>query len=185
MFNENVINTLCEQQEKLLGEGRERNVLVVFDDCFTHSRQAEATLQHLWQRGRHFKISVLSAGISYINLNKNCRRSLDLILLYSSVCRSDMDAITKEFITSQISVAKYCIQHFEPYCALVIEAKRNQVLYQLKFKIHTKHCGESLLQPDSSESQGLVEPLQKTTICPVNEISSWEDENNVSDNNLE
>ena len=165
MFNVNVIHTLCAQQEKLEAMGITRNVLVCFDDCFTSSKQAEDTLSHLFIRGRHFDISTIISAVSYVSINKNCRRSLDCIFLYSSVCKSDLDALMKEYIHTKAHVAKYCIQNLPMYTALVVETKRNQQLYELRFKKTSERCSE--LTSLSAEEESL---------CPLdaNHIATFE-----------
>ena len=163
MFNVDVINKLCEQQENLADMGISRNVLICFDDCFTNNKHAEDSLSHLFIRGRHFNISTIISAVSYVSINKNCRRSLDCIFLYSSVCKSDLDTLMKEYIHSKPHVAKYCIQNLPIYTALVVETKRNQQLYELKFKKPSLHYNES---SHISEQEGsLCQPeFDQTTI---------------------
>ena len=60
---------------------------------------------------------------------------MDLMFLYSSVCKSDNQILSSEYIHRNIGTAQYCLQNLEPYKALVIETKRNQKLFEFKFQL--------------------------------------------------
>ena len=57
------------------------------------------------------------------------------MFLYSSVCKSDNQILSSEYIHRNIATAQYCLQNLEPYKALVIETKRNQKLFEFKFRL--------------------------------------------------
>ena len=80
---------------------------------------------------------------------------MDLMLLYSSVCRSDNQILSSEYIHRNIGTAQYCLQNLEPYKALVIETKRNQKLFELKFDLRT----------ESETDQGESEKLEERAGC--------------------
>ena len=134
-FNPRILTKLIEQQEKLIDSGIHRNVLIVFDDVFATNQRNVELLTQLFIRGRHWNISCISASVCFTTLQKNCRRSMDLMFLYSSVCKSDNQILSSEYIHRNIGTAQYCLQNLEPYKALVIETKRNQKLFEFKFQL--------------------------------------------------
>ena len=73
---------LLIQQEDLKSRGVTRNVLILVDDVVLTSK-AEDQLCHLAMRGRHFNISLMCCSVSYTSIPKSCRRSLDVLLLFS------------------------------------------------------------------------------------------------------
>ena len=133
-FNPLVIQTLLKQQEYLLSKGVKRRVLIVFDDVFATCQRHVELLTQLFIRGRHYQISIINSAVCFTTIQKNCRRCLDILFLYSSVCRSDNQVLSSEYIHNSFSTAQYALQNLPPYTALVIETKRNQKLYELKFQ---------------------------------------------------
>jgi len=155
-FNPRVLEKLIQQQELLIDQGQVRNVLIVFDDVFATNQRNVELLTQLFIRGRHYNISCISASVCFTTLQKNCRRSMDLMFLYSSVCRSDNQILSSEYIHRNIGTAQYCLQNLEPYKALVIETKRNQKLFEFKFQL-----GTGLPEPQiEQESAGFSNPEQ-------------------------
>ena len=83
-FNENVLRKLMEQQERLIAEGNPREVLIVFDDVFASSTPKNVELlTRLFIRGRHFHISIINAAVCFTTVQKNCRRCLDIMFLFT------------------------------------------------------------------------------------------------------
>ena len=147
-FNENVLRKLMEQQERLIAEGNPREVLIVFDDVFASSTPKNVELlTRLFIRGRHFHISIINAAVCFTTVQKNCRRCLDIMFLFSSVCKSDNQILASEYIHANVCTAQYALQNLPEYTALVIESRRNQKLFQFKFPLGN----------DRDESQPLVE----------------------------
>ena len=81
-WNQPLVDLLHEQQQKLLKEGKTRNVLIVMDDVILSSK-AEDQLSCLAMRGRHFNISMFMCAVSYTSISKRARRSLDFLLCFS------------------------------------------------------------------------------------------------------
>ena len=79
---------LLIQQEDLKSQGVTRNVLILVDDVVLTSK-AEDQLCHLAMRGRHFNISLMCCSVSYTSIPKSCRRSLDVLLLFSCPMSGD------------------------------------------------------------------------------------------------
>jgi len=133
-FQPIILKRLLKQQEDLLESGKKRHVLIIFDDVFANSHPNNIELlNRLFLRGRHFQISIINSAISFVTIAKNCRRSLDILFLYSSVCKSDNQILASEYVHGNYSTALYAIQNLEKYKALIIETKRNQKLFEYKF----------------------------------------------------
>ena len=143
-FNPHVLEKLLEQQEKLIQLGTPREVLICFDDVFASNQRHVELLTQLFIRGRHYRISIINSAVCFTTIQKNCRRCLDLLFLYSSVCKSDNQVLSSEYIHRNLSAAQYALQNLEPYKALVIETKRNQKLYEFKFQIQGQSDHESV-----------------------------------------
>ena len=157
-FNPLVLTKLLEQQERLIQEGRPREVLICFDDVFASNQRHVELLTQLFIRGRHYRISIINSAVCFTTIQKNCRRCLDVLFLYSSVCKSDNQVLSSEYIHRNLSSAQYALQNLEPYKALIIETKRNQKLYEFKFKIQGCNSpvrNESLELPDA-----LLDPME-------------------------
>jgi hypothetical protein len=156
-FNENVLKKLMEQQEDIIADGRRRDVLIVFDDVFASSTPKNVELlTRLFIRGRHFHISIINAAVCFTTVQKNCRRCLDIMFLFSSVCKSDNQILSSEYIHNNVSTAQYALQNLPEYTALVIESKRNQKLFQFKFQLENdRDEHETVEVPDGI--QGLEE----------------------------
>ena len=181
-FNPRVLEKLIEQQEKLIENGVKRNVLIVFDDVFATNQRNVELLTQLFIRGRHYNISCISASVCFTTLQKNCRRSMDLMFLYSSVCKSDNQILASEYIHRNIGTAQYCLQNLEPFKALVIETKRNQKLFEFKFE----------LENDRNEPQTSLARDDETNQSPPqnhlqieNESSKTEKSEVLTDNDTE
>ena len=141
-FNENVLKKLMEQQEDIISQGGRRNVLIVFDDVFASSTPKNVELlTRLFIRGRHFHISIINAAVCFTTVQKNCRRCLDIMFLFSSVCKSDNQILSSEYIHNNVCTAQYALQNLPEYTALVIESRRNQKLFQFKFQLENDHDG--------------------------------------------
>jgi hypothetical protein len=165
-FNPRVLEKLIEQQEILLDEGKVRNVLIVFDDVFATNQRNVELLTQLFIRGRHYRISCISASVCFTTLQKNCRRSMDLMFLYSSVCRSDNQILSSEYIHRNIGTAQYCLQNLEPFKALVIETKRNQKLFEFKFELGKGPDESQMQQEKAGVSHQLSPPTHpRIEIC--------------------
>ena len=81
---------------------------------------------------------------------------MDVLFLYSSVCKSDNHVLSSEYIHRNLSTAQYALQNLEPYHALVIETKRNQKLFQFRFRIQEEiDLSESKNEVLSDEMKGL------------------------------
>ena len=181
-FNPRILEKLIEQQENIIEAGAKRNVLIVFDDVFATNQRNVELLTQLFIRGRHYSISCISASVCFTTLQKNCRRSMDLMFLYSSVCKSDNQILSSEYIHRNIGTAQYCLQNLEPFTALVIETKRNQKLFEFKFQLGNDRDGSETLQVRDDETNQ-SEPLAHLQI----ENHSWKTgrDEGMSDNDNE
>ena len=134
-FKPRVLQTLLAQQEELIEAGTPREVLIVFDDVFASNTRHVEILTQLFIRGRHYRISIINSAVCFTTVQKNCRRCLDIMFLFSSVCKSDNQILSSEYIHGSVATAQYALQNLPPYTALVIETKRNQRLFEFKFPL--------------------------------------------------
>ena len=135
-WNQPLMDALLKQQEALKLQGRPRQVCVLVDDIVLSGRDEEA-LSHLCLRGRHFNISVLAAAVSYTTLPKRCRRSLDVLFLFSCPMAGDCQILCTEY-AQQSRMARYLLQQIPEWTCLVMETlSRRQRLYHFRVELHT------------------------------------------------
>lgn len=151
-FSPRILEALIEQQERFIAEGRPRECLIIFDDVFASNQKHVELLTQLFIRGRHFRISCITSAVSFATISKNCRRALDVLFLYSSVCMSDNKVLSSEYIHQNLSTAQYALKHLSPYTALVIQTKRNQKLFQYRFNL-----GDDEMEVESDEDMMVLE----------------------------
>ena len=130
-WEDNLIEVLLQQQERLKLEGTVRNVLILMDDVVLTS-DAEEQLAHMAMRGRHFNISLAMCSVSYTSLPKRARRSLDCLLVFSLPMQSDMKVLTWEY-TQQARMARFALSHLDDFECLVLETlQKRQKLFVWK-----------------------------------------------------
>ena len=98
-WNQPLIDKLLAQQQALLKEGKERNVLILMDDVILTSKAADQ-LSHMCMRGRHFRVSVFMAAVSYTSISKRARRSLDYLLCFSCPMTGDRKVLSWEYASN-------------------------------------------------------------------------------------
>ena len=125
-----LMQRLERQQLDLMAEGRERHVLILVDDI-TMDYSDREQLAHLCIRGRHFHVSVMMLSVSYSNFHKSCRRSADIIALFSLGCQTDKELMTKEFAHQQHRCEFYMRQICEKEytCAVLNLNEKKQTVY--------------------------------------------------------
>ena len=149
-WNQPLMDAVLDQQERLKKEHTSRQICVLVDDIILTSKDEDA-LSHLCLRGRHFNISVICAGVSYTTLPKRCRRSLDVLFLYSCPMAGDCKLLCSEY-AERSKLAKYLLTQLPEHTCLVMETlTRRQRLYHYKVLLSTR----------SEASQDLFE--EKTT----------------------
>ena len=130
-WEDNLVEVLLQQQERLKLEGTVRNVLILMDDVVLTS-DAEEQLAHMAMRGRHFNISLAMCSVSYTSLPKRARRSLDCLLVFSLPMQSDMKVLTWEY-TQQARMARFALSHLDDFECLVLETlQKRQKLFVWK-----------------------------------------------------
>ena len=122
-FNPRVLDKLLEQQELLINQGTPREVLICFDDVFASNQRNVELLTQLFIRGRHYRISIINSAVCFTTIQKNCRRCLDVLFLYSSVCKSDNQVLSSEYIHKNLASAQYALQNLDPYKALLLKQR--------------------------------------------------------------
>jgi hypothetical protein len=98
-WNQPLVDTLLAQQQKLLKQGKVRNVLIIMDDVILGSKAVDQ-LSHMCMRGRHFKISVFMCAVSYTSISKRARRSLDYLLCFSCPMTGDRKVLSWEYASN-------------------------------------------------------------------------------------
>lgn len=167
-FKPRVLQTLLRQQEELIQAGTPREVLIVFDDVFASNTRHVEILTQLFIRGRHYRISIINSAVCFTTVQKNCRRCLDIMFLFSSVCKSDNQILSSEYIHGSVSTAQYALQNLPAYTALVIETKRNQRLFEFKFPLGTdREEFGTLVMPDGIEDPEESCPSRETETAPL------------------
>ena len=129
-----LITKLLKQQEDA-GKDK-RSILILVDDVIL-TGSAEDQVSHMAMRGRHFGISLMFCAVSYVTLPKQCRRSLDCLLIYSLPMQGDLKVLTWEFATHN-SMAEHALRNLEDHCCLVLETlERKQQLFLWKADLLT------------------------------------------------
>ena len=123
-WNQNLVEKLLEQQEKLKKKGVDRHILILVDDVVLSSKD-EDQLAHMCLRGRHFNVSVIMCAVSYTSINKKCRRSLDFLLCYSCPMQGDMKILSWEY-ASNSSSAGFALNGLEEHQCVVFETSRKR-----------------------------------------------------------
>ena len=124
-YQTKLIDRLLTQQSRLLDNGCPRNILVVMDDCVLNAEATES-LSHLAMRGRHFRISLMCASVSYTAISKRVRRSLDYLFLFSSPMNSDMKLLSYEY-TNNMNTAVWGLKNLEEHQCMVFETCQNEL----------------------------------------------------------
>ena len=146
-WNQPLMNALLKQQETLKLKGVNRQVMILVDDIILSGRDEDA-LSHLCLRGRHFNISVMACAVSYTTLPKRCRRSLDVLFLFSCPMSGDCQILCTEY-AHRARMARYCLQNLPIWTSLVMETlQRKQRLYH--FRVELGHTPVQTLEQSSS-----------------------------------
>ena len=131
-----LIDALLQQQEALKRAGKNRQILIVIDDCILDG-PAVKQLSNMAMRGRHFNVSLAACAVSYVSLPKAVRRSLDCLMLFSCPMAGDLKVLTWEF-ARKAAMARFALDHLEPYECLVLETlQRRQELFNWKARCLT------------------------------------------------
>jgi len=144
------MDRLLTQQEDLKKAGKTRSVLLLVDDVVMTSK-ADEQLAHLCMRGRHFQVSVIMCAVSYTNLPKRARRSLDVLLCFSCPLSGDMQVLTYEY-ARQSKMARWALKHLEDHQCLVLETlEKRQKLFVWKADLWSLTETEETSQPVCAE----------------------------------
>ena len=153
-WDNELMDKLLIQQERLQREGGRREVLILIDDVVLGSR-AEDQLAHMCMRGRHFSVSVCMCAVSYTSLPKRARRSLDTLLVFSCPMKGDMQILTWEYCQNQ-SMARFALSTLKDYECLVLETlEKKQTLFVWRadlIAVEQEPANESSQEPSKSEN---------------------------------
>ena len=135
------LETLMKQQEYLKTNnlGR-RRILLLLDDAELDKHEQQY-LGTFCTRARHFDVSIFQCSVSYTQLAKNFRRSLDILFLFQMSMYSDRKLLLQEF-SSNPKLSHYAMQDLQKYQCMVQEKNFTSELFY--FKIETPNqCEES------------------------------------------
>ena len=124
-WNQPLIDKLLAQQQALLKEGKERNVLILMDDVILTSKAADQ-LSHMCMRGRHFRVGVFMAAVSYTSISKRARRSLDYLLCFSCPMTGDRKVLSWEY-ASNSRTADFGLKNLGPNECVVFETGKQEL----------------------------------------------------------
>ena len=167
-----LMQKLLVQQEELKSSGVTRNVLILVDDVVLTSK-AEEQLCHLAMRGRHFNISLMCCSVSYTSIPKSCRRSLDVLLLFSCPMSGDLQTLTWEF-TRDSEMARFAVNNLGEHECLVLETlTKKQCLYVWRANLTTARtlglsapCGPQISEGSETPSENPSSPRPDSTLSP-------------------
>ena len=128
-WNQPLINKLLEQQEALKRAGKRRNICILVDDVILTS-SAEDQLSHMGMRGRHFSVSLILAAVSYTNLPKRVRRSLDVLLCFSCGMQGDRKVLMWEY-ANNANMAGFALNNLGEHECLVLQTNQRQQRLQV------------------------------------------------------
>ena len=123
-WDQELVNRLLAQQERLKKAGRDRQVCILVDDVILSS-PAEEQLAHMALRGRHFNISLVMAAVSYTSLPKRVRRSLDILFCYSCTMQGDRKILMWEY-AGNANMAGFMLKNLGDHECLVLETNRRR-----------------------------------------------------------
>ena len=130
-WNQPLMDRLMAQQERLKRAGVERHVCILVDDIILTGRDEDA-LAHACLRGRHFNLSIFCASVSYTTLPKRCRRSLDVLLLFSCPMSGDVQILCSEY-AQKARLARFLLTQLPEWTCLVMETlTRRQALFHYR-----------------------------------------------------
>ena len=173
-WNQPLMDKLLVQQERLKREGIDRHVCILVDDIVLTGRDEEA-LAHACLRGRHFNLSIFCASVSYTTLPKRCRRSLDVLFLFSCPMSGDIQILCSEY-AQQARLARFLLTQLPEWTCLVMETlTRQQRLFHYRVNLGANSFQKLTSLPDGSSRISVsaekaaespdARNLSDTTVC--------------------
>jgi hypothetical protein len=179
MFNRcsaEMLKTICNQQEDLKARGITRRVALLFDDVEFDDPESINYLGFTASRGRHYDISMFQVSVSYTLINKNFRRSLDVLGIFSLPSLNDKQILLKEYSRNP-DLASFGMDNLEPYEALIMETNSHkQELFKYKVILESPLSQESVSKESTTPSPDHSNPPDP--ICPneTQKVESSSDE---------
>ena len=174
-YSEELLLKILDQQEQLRKISEDNTLLIIWDDCYTKKGRHYEAMNKIMQSGRHFLISSFVICVSWSDICTSCRRSLDIVVMYSNITLSDTQFLTRSFLNRNlIEKARYALKTNPLYQGLVIETSPVQKLWLLKFSKRN-----SLDYKD--KDPGKVPNLENKDL----EISTPDESQEVQDDNVD
>jgi hypothetical protein len=132
IFNYDVIQSIMEEQQKLIEQNINTNILFIIDDMITELSNNDKILKELYFYGRHYNISLILTSQTYHAVPKNIRLNSSHIILFK-LPDDDIKHLTKELpINGDIFDEFYneCVS--ENYGFMYIDLKNKK--YYCKFE---------------------------------------------------
>jgi hypothetical protein len=130
--NAEMLKTICQQQEDLKARGVTRRIALLFDDVEFDNPEGVAYLGFTASRGRHYNISMFQVSVSYTLINKNFRRSLDVLGIFSLPSLNDKQILLKEYSRNP-DLGSFAMDNLEKFECLIMETNSHkQELFKYK-----------------------------------------------------
>jgi hypothetical protein len=130
-----MLKIICQQQENLKAKGVTRRVCLLFDDVEFDNPEGVAYLGFTASRGRHYNISMFQVSVSYTLINKNFRRSLDVLGIFSLPSLNDKLILLKEYSRNP-DLGSFAMDNLEKYECLIMETNSHkQELFKYKAQL--------------------------------------------------
>jgi len=172
-FSEKVIQKILDQQVKLREENLEdeKHILIILDDVYSGHLYHSQVVKSLFERGRHYLVSCITSCVSFTSLASSCRRSLDILILYSCLTTQDTIYLTKNFLNPKyVEICRYLLRNQKLYESLVIESSPIQRIFRLKFR----KKGEIHDNCDKPKVLGQVSDLKQNSSSDEKRLSKVE-----------
>ena len=135
--NAEMLKTICNQQENLKTRGVTRRIAMLFDDVEFDNPESQAYLGFCASRGRHYNISMFNVSVSYTLINKNFRRSLDVLGIFSLPSLNDKQILLKEYSRNP-DLGSFAMDNLEKYECLIMETNSHkQELFKYRVNLET------------------------------------------------
>jgi len=175
--NVEMLKAICNQQEQLKKRGITRRICLLFDDVEFDNPESQAYLGFCASRGRHYNISMFHVSVSYTLINKNFRRSLDVLGIFSLPSLNDKQIMLKEYSRNP-DLGSFAMDNLEKYECLIMETNSHkQELFKYRVILEESNHQTPLLEQPSSQENTNPDVDHNTLPDPVLSNETQTDEN--------
>jgi hypothetical protein len=185
MFNNcsaEMLKTICNQQEDLKARGIRRRVALLFDDVEFDNPESINYLGFTASRGRHYDISMFQVSVSYTLINKNFRRSLDVLGIFSLPSLNDKQILLKEYSRNP-DLGSFAMDNLEQYECLVMETNSHkQELFKYRVTLETPSSELDTSQESTNPSSDHSTPQDQSLSNKTQTNENFSDRSKVEEN---